>query len=324
VSNFRVEHLNDLAATASVLPAVNQAQMYVGLHDDASIARCAELNITYESYSPLGPYHQKKPVLEDKRVAAIAKAHNVSSAEVGMRWIVQSGHPLVTASAEKEYDVQDVSGVFAFELTPSEMAQLAAIKHPHPAEHVAQINADTTDSSQRDFARSPISSSWSWERLQTFTYGSNSSCCSIDKMPCNCSAGTIPSGIDSAAEVAWKLKYDLVMIDNSGGTGISAEANCSESSNFESCNRLKSIAASQVRPITFRRRTVRVKLKLTFNSDSLRLIQRRACTAHPSSHMFLHAFTFICRSKGLIPPSRLQCTARRWVRPYLCRLIILR
>ena len=139
-----MEHLNDVVTNTSIVPAVNQAQMYVGLHDDAAIARCKQLGITYESYSPLGPYHQPKPVLNDKTVARIAKTHNRSAAEVGMRWIVQAGHPLVTASASAEYDAEDVSGVFQFNLTASEMTQLAAVKHPHqPVGDTADADAQT-------------------------------------------------------------------------------------------------------------------------------------------------------------------------------------
>ena len=129
VSNFRSSHINDLMAIATVRPAVNQAQMYVGRHDDAAIKLCASLGITYEAYSPLGPWHQPKPVLTDKIVAKIAKAHNMTSAMIGLRYIVQGGHPLVTASASLEYDKEDLEGIFSFTLTDEEMATLAAIVH---------------------------------------------------------------------------------------------------------------------------------------------------------------------------------------------------
>lgn len=129
VSNFRASHIRDLMASAQVAPAVNQAQMYVGRHDDECIRLCKLLGITYEAYSPLGPWHEKKPVLTDKAVAAVAKAHNVSSALVGMRWIVQGGHPLVTATASQEYDEEDLQQLFGFQLTPTEMATLAAVAH---------------------------------------------------------------------------------------------------------------------------------------------------------------------------------------------------
>jgi len=130
VSNFRTEHLEDVAATAKTLPAVNQCQMYVGSHDDDAIARCKEQGIVYEAYSPLGPWHRPKTVLTDKTVAAIAKVHNVSSAVVGMRWIVQQNLTIVTATADAAYDIEDLDAVFSFALTAAEMDALSAVKAP--------------------------------------------------------------------------------------------------------------------------------------------------------------------------------------------------
>jgi hypothetical protein len=35
-----------------------------------------------------------------------SQAHNVSAAQVCLRWIVQQGHALVTASAKRAYDIE--------------------------------------------------------------------------------------------------------------------------------------------------------------------------------------------------------------------------
>lgn len=57
----------------------------------------------------------------------VATAHNVSAAEVGMRWILQQGMTLVTASAKAEYDIEDIHSVWTFVLTDAEMAELSAV-----------------------------------------------------------------------------------------------------------------------------------------------------------------------------------------------------
>ncbi len=55
VSNFKVSHYQALEkGGATVKPAVNQCEMSVGAHDDATIAYSLANNITYESYAPLG------------------------------------------------------------------------------------------------------------------------------------------------------------------------------------------------------------------------------------------------------------------------------
>jgi diketogulonate reductase-like aldo/keto reductase len=80
VSNCRVEHLLDINATARVLPAVNQAQMYVGRHDNDAIALCRRLGILYQAYSPLGPWHGKSASFRNARSAAASCMRCVSNA----------------------------------------------------------------------------------------------------------------------------------------------------------------------------------------------------------------------------------------------------
>jgi len=132
VSNFKVVHLNVLkGAKLKHKPSVNQCFFAVGNHNDAAVALGKTMDITYAAYSPLGPFCEpvgncSKPVLVDPTVKAITKKHNVSSAEVAMRWIVQQGHAIVTASAVAAYDVEDITGIFKFGLTADEMAKLTA------------------------------------------------------------------------------------------------------------------------------------------------------------------------------------------------------
>lgn len=131
VSNFRAEHLEVLANGAQTMPAVNQCQMYIGEHDDEAVELGKKLGLTNEAYSPLGPWRQPKPVLTDPTVAAVAKAHNVSSAEIGMRWVVQQGFPFVTSSARADHDLEDVHDIFGFILTDAEMLALSAVRVPN-------------------------------------------------------------------------------------------------------------------------------------------------------------------------------------------------
>ena len=77
-------------------------------------------------------------MLKDPTVLKVAAAHGVSAAEVGMRWVLQLGHALVTASSEAAYDVEDISGVWNFTLTAGEMAELSAVGHNTTGQPAAQ------------------------------------------------------------------------------------------------------------------------------------------------------------------------------------------
>lgn len=58
---------------------------------------------------------------------SIAKQHRVSPAQVALRWLVQQDISIVTAADTHEYCEEDMD-LFSFNLSPAEMATLAAVK----------------------------------------------------------------------------------------------------------------------------------------------------------------------------------------------------
>jgi len=131
VSNFKSAALEPLIAAATIPPAVNQISHSVLEHDDETVQYCADNNITVEAYSPLGsPARAKKggsSVFTDPTIGAIAKTHNVSAAQVALRWIVQRGHILTVLSENAAHQANDAD-VFGFELSGSEMTKLDQIQ----------------------------------------------------------------------------------------------------------------------------------------------------------------------------------------------------
>ena len=121
-SHYCQRHMEDVLEIATVKPALNQCAMSIGSHDDATIAFCKSHNITYEAYSPLRHVN-----LTDARITPIASAHNVSTAQVALRWINQQGIVVATSPGMKrEYVVEDLA-LGDFTLTDGEMATLSAI-----------------------------------------------------------------------------------------------------------------------------------------------------------------------------------------------------
>ncbi|MFC0675893.1 aldo/keto reductase [Brachybacterium hainanense] len=122
VSNFLPEHLRELAATAHVLPAVNQVELHP-THRRAELAALQrELGITIEAYSPLGQGADLAiPAVED-----VARARGATPAQVVLRWHVQHGHVVIpkTTSPARLVENLDVDG---FALDATEMARLDAL-----------------------------------------------------------------------------------------------------------------------------------------------------------------------------------------------------
>lgn len=127
VSNFQTEQLEAVAANATIMPSVNQMQMYVGCSaawcatNNATIATGKKYGTTFQAYSPLG--HGR--ALSNPAVQQIAQVHNISTAQVAFAWIAQQGHAFVTSSNSEEYDREDLA-IDAIKLSDSEMRQLNA------------------------------------------------------------------------------------------------------------------------------------------------------------------------------------------------------
>ena len=68
VSSFSIEQLQTILSMNQVAPAVNQCQMAVGSHDDATRTFCKQHGITYEAWSPIGHVNFK----DSRLVRAVA------------------------------------------------------------------------------------------------------------------------------------------------------------------------------------------------------------------------------------------------------------
>lgn len=75
-----------------------------------------------QAYSPLGG-DAHAALLGSTVLKAIAAAHNKSTAQVALRWVLQQGYALATSTVEKPYMVEDL-GAFGWELSPDEMVHI--------------------------------------------------------------------------------------------------------------------------------------------------------------------------------------------------------
>merc|ERR1712100_940926 len=87
---------------------------------------CDEHNIVVEAAAPLTchwNHHPDASVFNDPTVKSIAVAHNVSSAQVAIRWIVQKGLIFTVLTENADHQANDAD-VFDFSLTDVEMTAL--------------------------------------------------------------------------------------------------------------------------------------------------------------------------------------------------------
>lgn len=127
VSNWGVKQFNALKEY-KVRPAVNQIEFNVYSHDDDIAAYCAAHNITIEAFSPLGdPARTHSSIFTDPTIKSIAVKHNVSAAQVALRWIAQKGHALTFLSSSKSHQANSAD-LFTFMLADDDISTLDSLK----------------------------------------------------------------------------------------------------------------------------------------------------------------------------------------------------
>lgn len=135
VCNFADDQLKDLINRADIIPQVNQMEHHPYLQDEQTRAYCNELQIVYQSWSPLG----RGMELTDPLVKNLAEKYQVSPAQILIRWHLQEACCVIPKASSQERIQQNIE-VFHFELTPEDMKQLSSLScgrrvNPQSAPH---------------------------------------------------------------------------------------------------------------------------------------------------------------------------------------------
>jgi methylglyoxal/glyoxal reductase len=122
VSNFKVHHLEELAKSSSLVPAVNQVEFHPFLLQPELLAFDAAKAIRHEAWSPL----TRGRSLDNAVVAGVAKAHGRTPAQVLLRWDLQHGVVTIPKSVHRGR-IAENAALFDFALTPAEMKTIDAL-----------------------------------------------------------------------------------------------------------------------------------------------------------------------------------------------------
>ena len=127
LSDFTQQQLRDeILPVATVTPAVLETHWAPGTHDDALLAFATGHNITLQAWGALGAGTWGPSILHHPAIVAAAKAHNVSSAQVALRWSVQQGVAVIAGTGNPEHMRSDLA-LWGFNLTHAQMAAISAI-----------------------------------------------------------------------------------------------------------------------------------------------------------------------------------------------------
>lgn len=125
VSNFLPEHLAGVFEETGEMPAVNQIEVHPRYSQPEVLDYCREHDVVVEAYSPLGHGGD----MDAAPVLAAAAAHDVTPAQVVLRWHTQSGRIIIPKSKHPERMRANLA-VGGFDLTPGELAAIDALHDP--------------------------------------------------------------------------------------------------------------------------------------------------------------------------------------------------
>lgn len=130
VSNFMPSQIEELLASTSVIPAVNQVELHPYFQQPEVQKTNAKHGITTQAWSPIGgiTFYRggDKSVMDDPVIKAIAEAHGKTPAQVMLRWHLQEGRSVIPKSVNPDRIAQNFD-VFDFELSGDELAQIDAL-----------------------------------------------------------------------------------------------------------------------------------------------------------------------------------------------------
>jgi methylglyoxal/glyoxal reductase len=123
VSNYSVRHLEELAQHSRTVPSVNQVEFHPFVYDPELLHYAEQHRIVIEAYSPL----TRARKLDDPRVAALARAHGKSPAQILLRWGLQHGLVELPKSVREER-IRENADLYDFSLAPKELEALDLLR----------------------------------------------------------------------------------------------------------------------------------------------------------------------------------------------------
>ena len=126
VSNFSVEHLENLVENARIKPMVNQLLVHPGVIQEETREYCKEHNIVVQAYSPLSPLNVLK---NDKRVQGMVDKYDKTIAQILLRFDLQLGVVPLTKSVH-ESRIKENFEIFDIEINEEDMTYLKEWTHP--------------------------------------------------------------------------------------------------------------------------------------------------------------------------------------------------
>ena len=124
LSNFTASQIQEILDVCKVRPAVLQTEVHPYSQEKELKEFLKREQIVIQAWYPLG--HGDKTLLADKVFDQLGKKYGKSSAQIILRWHIQSGNIVIPGSKNPAH-IRDNFALFDFTLTEEEMEAIAAL-----------------------------------------------------------------------------------------------------------------------------------------------------------------------------------------------------
>jgi len=126
VSNLNEKEVDLILANATVKPVTNQVLSNPYKTQKALLTYLTGKNMTMTAYSPLGGDGEVAKLIVEPKILAVAKAHNVTGAQVVLRYQIERNVIAIPKTIQKKYLIEDFD-LFSFKLTAAEIASIETL-----------------------------------------------------------------------------------------------------------------------------------------------------------------------------------------------------
>ena len=123
LSNYYVDVLKDFIPKVDIMPALVQNEIHPYYQENDVIPYIQSLGIVVQGWYPFGGRGHTSELLNDPVISKIASDHNVSSAQVILRWNLQKGVVVIPGSSNPNH-IKENTEIYDFELSNEEMKEI--------------------------------------------------------------------------------------------------------------------------------------------------------------------------------------------------------
>ncbi len=126
LSNWYVEELTEFLPQVKIRPALVQNEIHPYYQEQDVVPFIQSQGIVVQCWYPLGGRGYTAELLNDEVIRRIAERHDVSSAQVILRWDLQRGIVVIPGSSNPDH-IRENLDLFGFHLTDEEMEEIRSL-----------------------------------------------------------------------------------------------------------------------------------------------------------------------------------------------------